>query len=143
MENLEEGLKHWHNLTDEEKRAIRDPNDYPILSIVDGFSPEERRRIYGSIKFKDLAHYKAEEIPWLRDFIHYLVENRKKKDLDVSIDTINKIFFDEMNQDGIHERFRLYYAAKFREKIEPPMYREAIDFLSEVDKALTISSRSN
>jgi len=136
MENLEEGLRHWHNLTEEEKGAIRDPRDYPLLSVIDGLSSQERRSIYRAIRFKDIGDYKREELPWLRDFIHYLVENRKKKDLDCSPETINKIFFDEMEKDGIHERFRLYYAAKFRDRIEKPTGKEVTDFLSEVDAVL-------
>ena len=55
-----------------------------------------------------------------------------------------------MSQGATHERFRLYYAAKYRSQVSVPFrinhifnYFKTKSFLSEIDKAQTIPAYVN
>lgn len=140
MEDIEARLKHWHSLTPDEKNAIRDPNDYPILSVIGGLSPDERKKIYRLIRFPNIEHYNQMQKPWISDFILYLDENLRRSGKDHSPEIIKEFLLDEMIDGALHERFRLYYAAKYRTFIEPPTDTTLTEFLSEVDTAIKFAS---
>lgn len=116
-------------LTKEEKLAIHDPRDYPIISLIKEMSPEELKEVYNSIKFKEefRRHYVEEEKLWIRDAAHYMRINSKKPVItDVEI-------ADEILNNNLHEKFRIYYAAKYRSNVELSENSRLIKFLSKID----------
>jgi len=152
MEGLEARLKHWANLSEDERNAIKDKNDYPLIAVIDGLPLSERKQIYETLlpRSEYLGHYARKEKEWMLDFVHYLVENRGKSNLDCSHDAIEKILVEEMSQGATHERFRLYCAAKYPQWVAVPFrimhplkYLKTRLFLSEVKRAAALVPKSN
>ncbi len=140
MADIETTLKHWHTLSEEEKNAIRDKRDYPILCVIDGLSPDERKRIYDTIQIHptSLPSFMVKQKEWLSDFVYYLDENLKRRNLAHSPEVINDLVLDEIINGSMHERFRLYWAARNRSEIMPSDSQELTDYLTEVDKAIEL-----
>jgi hypothetical protein len=133
---IETRVNHWHELSDEEKKIISDKRDYPIISVIDGLSAEERIKIYHLITPQNLTVYNAREKEWISLFGYFLDENLKRKNLDHSPEVIKNLLLDEMINGITHVRFRLYYAARYRTDVGLSDDKELTNFLSEVDLAL-------
>jgi hypothetical protein len=118
----------WNNLTEEEKKEIHDPRDYPIHALIKKLSPRELREFYNSIKFKEefRKHYIDEEKVWINKARWYMGEkkNREIKDVEIADEILNK---------NLHEKYRIYYAAKFRGNVELSENSRLAKFLSAVD----------
>lgn len=107
--SLDKNVLHWHELTDEERKAIHDTKDYPIISVIDGLPVDVLKEIYfslGFVKSEFETDYKKEEINWIRDNEYYWEENNHRSHR--GDPQYIKDFFDS----HLCERFRLYYAAR-------------------------------
>jgi hypothetical protein len=115
---------YWNNLSEEEKRAIHDPRDYPIISVIKKLSHEQVRDIAKSVRVKDdfLTHYLKEQKLWIRDAKWYMGINLNR-------DVSNLELADEILERGLGEKFRLYYAAKYPTNIEYSSNHSLVDFL--------------
>jgi hypothetical protein len=124
--------------TEEEKRAIHDPSDLPIIALIKGLSEEERKLIYNSIKIKFCyqSDFEERQMPWIGDFKHYWKENNHK---DPEVDTGE--FSTAFLQSHEYERFRLYYAAKYPDRviIDKPQNVRALEFMIETNNAIEVS----
>ena len=124
--------------TEEEKKAIHDLHDLPIIAIIKGLSSEDRKLIYDSIAVKQ--DYKKDfgniQLPWISDFKHYWAQNHK---YDPELDPAR--FSDDYIRSHECERFRLYYAAKYPERvvIEKPQNVKALEFMIETAQAIRMS----
>lgn len=134
----------FHELSETEKKAIRNPEDYPIISTIDGLSKKDlsmiNRAIFIDSKNHELFHeYMDEEKPWVTDFQHYYGENHK--DLVDAVHTTS--FCDEFKHSNLCKRYRLYFAAKHPNKIEILKkykgYEKANIFLSLVKEEMRIA----
>lgn len=127
----------WAEPTAEEKKAIRNPLDIPIIAVIKGVSPEDRKLIYDSIDVKDefRGHYKELQLPWVSDFKGYWAKNHNNKDPDEYVGE----FIEDYKKSCENERYRLYYAAKYPEKIEiKKVNRKVLEFLLEAEEFLRI-----
>ena len=122
--------------TEEEKKAIHDPLDIPIIAVIKGLDCDDRKLIYDSIKIKD--EYKDDfmktQEPWISDFKKYWGENNHKDPSSCS---------DEFSKDYLksheYERFRLYYAAKHQDRIEiKKVNRKTLEFFLETEEFIRI-----
>lgn len=120
---------YWNNLSEEEKRAIHDPRDYFIISVINSMPKEKIKEIYRSIRLKDNLgdHYLREERVWVNDAVWFL-GRKLGKDARHGLELA-----DEILENVLSEKFMLYYAAKYRPNIETPTNSKLIDFLSLVD----------
>ncbi|MEK6827158.1 MAG: hypothetical protein AABX99_01590 [Nanoarchaeota archaeon] len=128
----------WQDPTEEERKAIHDPSDIPIICVIKGLSCEYRKLIYDSIRVKSEYEKDFEEtqLPWISDFKEYWGENHHK-DPDSCTDEFSTDFFNSRE----YERFRLYYAAKHPDRIEiKKVNRRALEFLLEIDEAIKIGN---
>jgi hypothetical protein len=125
-------------LNDEELKAIRDPRDYPIFKILKKIPLKHIKIIRDSIEIwvDSMPDYLKKEKIWLEDAKWYLGEhlNREVKDSELA---------DEILNNGLCDKYRLYYAAKYRPQITVPFkiarilgYLRARLFLHRVDKSL-------
>lgn len=119
----------WRDLKPDELKAIHNREDYPIIAVVDGLSEDERKEIYSSIKVKpDYCNdFAQQQTTWINDLCYYLGQKLGKdaKDCQELSQEINGPF---------HERFRVYYAAKYPNRIEVfKVNRLTLDFLTEID----------
>jgi len=126
----------WHELSEEERKAVRNPTDCPIISVIDGLSPEDRGQIYNSIKVKPNYYidFAKTQKAWMEDLCWYMGQKLKK-------DVRNcKEFLEEING-AFHERFRLYYAAKNPNNIEIiKVNQKTLEFLLEVEEVIKIKN---
>jgi len=138
--DVETKVKHWHELSEEEKKVISDERDYPIISVIDGLSVEERRKFYGLIIPRNLLRYNLRQQEWISIFTYFLDQNLKKNNMDHSPEVIQNLLLEEMIHGITHERFRLYYAARYGDDVfYLKQDRELADFLNEVDIAIELS----
>jgi hypothetical protein len=101
---------HWHDLTEDERRAIEDSSDYSIISVIDGLNNKEKQIIYNCIGF-DLSKGKEYNIlqkRWLEKEREYLAWNTQRHPREVSDIELIK----DMNERGTPCRYRLFYTAK-------------------------------
>lgn len=63
----------WKEPTEEEKRAIHDPLDIPIIGVIKGLSCDDKKLIYDSISVKPeyREDYDLTQKPWISDFKKY------------------------------------------------------------------------
>lgn len=112
----------FHNLSEEEKNAIPNQEDYPIISIINGLWKTAYisfdmidKVIHIPSKDRDLFHqYLSEERVWVNDFEYYYGQNHK--DITDAIHT--PPFCEEFKKSDICKRYRLYFAAKHPDKIK-------------------------
>lgn len=121
----------WHTPTAEEIKAIRDPADIPIISVVDGINDQDRKLIYDSLEIKE--EYKSDfmkvQTLWLSDFKNYWGKNHHKEP-----DGCEEFGNDLVNSHE-YERFRLYYAGKHPERINIKINKRVLEFLLETEQA--------
>jgi hypothetical protein len=122
----------WHNPTIEEIKAIHNPADIPVISVVDGLTNEDRKLIYDSLEIK--PEYKSDftnvQTLWLSDFKNYWGKNHK-----IEPDGCEEFGNDLVNSHE-YERFRLYYAAKHPEGvIIKKVNKKVLEFLLETEQA--------
>lgn len=129
----------WHELSEDERKAIRNPTDCPIISVIDGLSSEDRKQIYNSIKIKSdyYPDFAETQKQWVEDLCWYMGQKLQK-------DVKNcQEFLEEING-PFHERFRLYYAAKNPANIEIiKVNRRALEFLLEVDEVIKVKNSTD
>ncbi|VVB82797.1 Uncharacterised protein [uncultured archaeon] len=127
----------WQEPTEEEKRAIRDSRDIPIIAVIKGLSCEDRKLIYDSIAVKseyETDFMKTQE-PWIEDFKTYWGENHHQDPSD------SPEFGNDFVNSREYERFRLYYAAKHPDRIEiKHLNRRTLDFFVETEEFLRIEN---
>jgi hypothetical protein len=87
--------QYWHELSECERRAIRDKRDCPIIAVIKGMPNSLKQTIYKELNYLPSSNpnYLTGERPWIEDFGQYLWE---------------KEFFES----SIPIDYRLYYAAK-------------------------------
>jgi hypothetical protein len=129
-----EYITDWHSPTPQEIKAIHDPYDIPIISVIDGLPCKDRKLIYDSIEVKDehKEEYNHRQLSWISDFKEYWSENHNNQDTtgcaEFGTDFINSKEF---------ERFRLYYAAKHPERMNiTGINKRTLDFFVEVEEAI-------
>ena len=128
----------WKDLNDEEKKAIRDSRDVPIIAVIKGLACEDRKLIYDSIKIKSEYEpdYNESQRPWISDFKGYWKENNHK-DPEVCSEEFSADFIKSHE----YERFKLYYAAKHPERVEiKHINRRTLDFFAEIEDFLRIEN---
>lgn len=128
----------WHDLSDEEKKAIHDKHDFSLISIIDGILDKDRNEIYKNIKIKEdfFHHYMTEEREWIEDCAWYLGQ---KKESDIKN---NPEFYEEIIKNA--ERFRLYFAVKYYSEIHiEEQNRKVIDFLIQVKRGMILHILKN
>ncbi len=113
---IEKELTCGHELSEEEKRAIHDPRDYPVISLIDGLSPSDMDEIYKAIRIKQefQSGYIILEKSWIRDSLYFWVENHLKNHKPEDIAG----FTEELIKGPLIKRYRLYFALKHPSKIE-------------------------
>lgn len=127
----------WHDPTEQEKKAIHNVLDCPIVAIIDGLTPGDRKKIYDSIWIKDehKVEYNHLQIPWISDFKEYWGE-KHCQDPDTS-----SRFSEEYLESGECERYKLYYAVKNPDKIEiRKVNRRVLEFFLEADEVIKIEN---
>jgi hypothetical protein len=127
----------WCEPTEEEKKAIHNALDLPIIAIIKGLSCEDRKSIYDSLAVKSeyMDDFMKNQEPWISDFKKYWGENHKK-DPDQCPE-----FGTDFLISHEYERFRLYYAAKHPERvrIERADNKRALEFMIETSDAIRVS----
>jgi len=127
----------WAEPTEQEKRAIHNPLDIPIIAVIKGVNPEDRKLIYDSIDLKEefREHYKELQLPWVSDFKGYWAKNHDNKDPD----EYSGEFIADYKKSCEFERFKLYYAAKYPNNIIiKHVNRRDLEFLLETDEFLRV-----
>jgi len=125
----------WCEPTEDEKKALRNKEDLPIIGVIKGLNSEDLQLIYESLAVKDeyRKDYMETQTTWISDFKGYWGVNHKQDP-----DTSPEFGTDLLNS---HEpqRFRLYYAAKYPERVEVrKIHRKTLDFLIETEDALKV-----
>lgn len=141
MRDIESILERLHRLSDAEKKLIKDPKDYPIISVINGLTLDQRELIYQSIRVKQnyLRDFMSRQKEWISKRVFFIDHDLIERHLDNSPSIINDILSSEVTRsDGQNVRFRLYYAAIFREHIETPYEPLLISFFDTIDKAVSI-----
>jgi hypothetical protein len=137
MNNLTTKTKYWHELTEEEKKAIHNPDNYPIISIIKGIPRETKEKIYHELcDVPSLVKkkYEHEQIKWLNDAGQYLWENEFHKDKTIDVQKTG-LFVNEILHSPIRIEYRLYYVAKNPRVINGiEASKELADFLYDVYK---------
>jgi len=111
--------KYWHDLTEEEKRAIHNPQDYPVISVIKSIPQHTLNKldeILASLS-SDKSFF-SEELPWLKDFFWYKNEKGEKKACS-----------ENSSWNRMCVEYRLYFAAKHSDKIENPSAPKIKNFL--------------
>ena len=122
--------------TEQEKKAVRDPLDIPIIAVIKGLSCDDRKLIYDSIRVKE--DYKDDfmslQKPWISDFKEYWSENHNHQDPDGCVE-----FGNDLVNSKEFERFRLYYAAKYPERVEiKNVNQRTLEFFLEAEEFMRI-----
>jgi hypothetical protein len=129
----------WKEPTEDEIRAAHDSSDLPIIAIIKGLSSEDRKLIYNSLSVKEdhKEDFMKTQEPWIRDFKHYWRQNHCDEDPDSNPQEFSADYLKSCE----NERFRLYYAAKYpdRVRIEHPENTRALEFMLETCNAVEIS----
>jgi len=123
--NIQDKVEYWEELTEEEKKAIHNQEDIPIISIIKGIPAEEKKEIYNHINHKDASfhHYMQEQTEWVKDLIFYM-NQKYNRDMSKSPELAEEI----MN--NLCYRFRLYFAAKYIGEIKIcDKNKKAIEFV--------------
>jgi hypothetical protein len=100
-------------------------------------SPEDRKLIYNSISVKEeyRKEYDNRQLPWISDFKGYWAKNHDNKDPDEFVHEFSVDFLKSCE----NERYRLYYAAKYPERVEiKKVNRKVLEFLLETEEFLRI-----
>jgi hypothetical protein len=106
--SLEKSIKpeYWHDLTEAEKRAIRDPKDEPIISVIKAIPQDVLKKLDMLLEFLPADEFFIpEELPWVKDFLWY--KNEKGCEEGVS-------------WDRMCAEYRLYFAARHPDRIKGP-----------------------
>lgn len=131
----------WKDLTEKQIQAIRDKSAIPIIAVIDGISSEDRKLIYNSIITKPeyAKHFEELQSPWISDFKGYW-----GKDHDKNPDDCVSEFSTDYLKSCECERFRLYYAAKYPERVEiTKVSRRVLEFFLEADEFMRIGNLIN
>jgi len=128
-------------LSEQEKKAIHDPKDYPIFSFIKSLFPDERKKIDKVMRVKDafLSHYNQTEKTWISDCRLYTDQNLRKEGLEHSPDIVEGLVVREILQGDLGERFKLYYGAKYPKRMNFSDSEELSDFLEEIEIAKAIN----
>jgi len=115
----------WAELTEGEKKVIRDKREYPIFSVIKGMPNETRKEIYNSMRVKDVFSgvYGHTEAGWVSFFEDCYCEKHgiTREELRRNCPESNKLKVDEATEflcSALPERFKLYFAAKFRDEMD-------------------------
>ncbi len=106
--NLENSVKpkYWHDLTEEEKRAIHNPQDYPVISVVKAIPQDISSKLDKLLAaLSNDKSFNYEELPWVKDFLWYKGEKGREEGV-----SWNRMCIE----------YRLYYAAKHPDRIKNP-----------------------
>jgi len=126
----------WMEPTEQEKKAVRDPLDIPIIAVIKGLGCEDRKLIYDSIRVKEdyQADFMETQGFWISDFKEYWIENHNYQDPTGCVE-----FGNDLVNSKEFERFRLYYAAKYPERIEiKKVNKRVLEFLLETEEFMRI-----
>jgi len=119
----------WEDLNEDEKKVIQDKKEYPIFSVVKGMPKNVRKEIYDSMRVKDQFSeiYHHTETGWIDFFetcfchdncidIDEFKELKKKNSPQIN-EIASKEAYEFLNS-GLPEKFKLYFAVKFRDEME-------------------------
>ncbi len=111
LKALAEDRLWWHELTDSEKKALKDHAPIEVVSIVEDMDPEERSLVYRAIGPKDPKKYNLEQRPWIEDCEYYagLHLNHQPSQVEVT---------EELFSNQNHVRYRLCYFAIHPDEIQ-------------------------
>ncbi len=108
-------IHHWHELTEQEKVPIKEtsdtPNlDYPIISVIDGLSRDEQKRIYDCLAADPLRckDYNALQKRWLRKEKEYLALRRNQHPDQIP----DSELVNDMEEMRTCYRYKLYYLGR-------------------------------
>lgn len=115
----------WKELTEDEKKVIQDPKEYPIFSIIHGMPCDVRKKIYSSMRVKDEFYsvYSHMQSGWISFFEkcycndHHINMENLKKDCP-ELNELKNGEAKEFLKLALPEKFRLYFSAKFRDEME-------------------------
>lgn len=125
----------WQDPTIQEVKTLHDKSDFAIIGVIKAISPEDRKLIYNSLIFKSEFRevYLKEQEPWIKDFNWLWGINHCKEVYEPS--RCN----DDLLESHELERYRLYYAAKYPERMEIiHINRRTLDYLLETEDVLKV-----
>ncbi len=124
----------WVEPTLEEANTIDDETDFPIVGIIKALSCEERKLISDSLLFKKefFRDYLGRQEKWINDFEWFWTINHNGE-------YDNSKCNDSLLESHELERYRLFYAAKYPERMEIIHQNErTFKFLEETSFAIRI-----
>jgi|WetSurMetagenome_2_1015567.scaffolds.fasta_scaffold682329_1 hypothetical protein len=103
----------WVDPTLEEVKAIDEEFDFPIVGIIKALSSEERKLISDSLLFKPdfRGDYLKRQEKWINDFKWFWSKNHNGS---LESSCCN----DDLLKSRELERYRLFYAAKYPERMD-------------------------
>jgi hypothetical protein len=126
----------WKDPTEQEVKNLHDKLDFPIIGIIKALSPEDRKLISDSLLYKPefKEEYLKEQKGWIEEFKWFWGKNHNKNPSEFSMD-----FSVDYIKSAEGERYRLYYSAKYPERMEViHINRRTLDFLTEVEDAIKV-----
>ncbi len=128
-----------YKLSQKEKRAIHNPEDYPIISVIHKTPLDVKKKIYSELGYIQNAAggkvYNDGDKLWLEDRAHYLWQNKFHSDPAINVQH-TPLFIQEVREGIIPIDYRLYFAARNPGLVNPDsMSQELISFLSRIYKA--------
>lgn len=100
------------DISDNEKKLIKKPEDYLIFSLIDALSSDEISAIDKSILPNSLKQYNSLQKEWISTFEYFWGKNHNK-DPQLNINSCIEDFFGSLHP----RRYRLWYAVSFPEEI--------------------------
>ena len=127
-------IEHWHELTINEKIALKDHVPEHIASIVKGYSLKEQETLYQTIYAGEIQQYIRDQLPWIHDVRYYLGQKLDREPTPAEE-------ADELLKTGTPLEFRLCWLATHPSKIKIRKEHSAktsdliIQFLKDVRQA--------
>ncbi|MCL5018195.1 MAG: hypothetical protein M1416_00295 [Candidatus Pacearchaeota archaeon] len=111
----------FRELTDSEKKVIKDSGEYPIFEVINGIPDKEIiTEIYKSMRVKDefQSMYNHTQEGWVAFFKKCFCEHHC---IDISeLENSNSLISEEINEylnSALPEKFKLYYSVKHRNEM--------------------------
>lgn len=102
--NSQDDLFFWHELSEKERRAIPNPQDIPIIAVIDGMPRQMQELAYNAIAPPRDGSYNRLQRKWIEDEIYYLGERLGRPSSTTEL-------LEDMKEKGTYFRYRLYWAA--------------------------------
>ena len=104
----------WGELSDQQRRTLSDPREEPLFRVICGLSRKDKVRISCCLVPFDLHHYCVTQEPWIFKAKEYVAN-----ELHIPLEQVSESdqLIPNLTKYGTPINFRLYYAARFPNKI--------------------------